>query len=354
MDLKQQNIRQEHELPESIEKWGWKYHHIGIPTNIKMPNEKYIPKFKFYVSGFSTSPFGVEWMRFEHDSAFDKLIKTVPHIAFEVNDLDYELANRNFNILTEPNPPADGIRVAMIEHNGIPIELIEFDNNYKQQHMENEIDLEKARQSCIDYYDKAHKDYLNDFSDELIKKPYDKEFLEHFALLFDEKPKILDIGCCSSAQQARFFLDKGFRVTCIDLSEQCIKTAKENFLDIDFKQMDMTEMDFKEKSFDAINAFYSIIHIPDEKLSGLFNDFNRILKQNGLIAISVHTGDFYGYFEENGIPVFYRTYSKSDLEKLLDNSGFKIIKIDQREPIYDFEFQSERIYLIAEKKRNSY
>jgi hypothetical protein len=68
-------------------------------------------------------------MRFDPDSPFDKLIKTIPHIAFEVQDLDFELANRDFNVIVEPNPPADGIRVAMIEHNGAPIELIEFKKN---------------------------------------------------------------------------------------------------------------------------------------------------------------------------------------------------------------------------------
>ena len=121
-----QKLRLDNELPESIEKWGWKYHHLGIPTDKELPNEKYLPQFKFYVSGFNTSPFGIEWMRFEKDSPIDKLIQTVPHIAFEVEDLDFELKNRDFRIITEPNPPSDGVRVAMIEHNGAPIELIEF------------------------------------------------------------------------------------------------------------------------------------------------------------------------------------------------------------------------------------
>ena len=122
------NSRPEHELPESTVKWGWKYHHLGIPTTIQMPDECYIPHFKFfYVSGFSTSPFGIEWMRFEQDNPFDKLIQTVPHIAFEVQNLDYELANRGLNVIVAPNTPADGIRVAMIEHNGAPVELIEFE-----------------------------------------------------------------------------------------------------------------------------------------------------------------------------------------------------------------------------------
>ena len=121
-----EKIRQDFELPQCIQEWGWKYHHTGIPTDKKMPDEKYIPHLKFYVSGFESSPFGIEWMRFEEDSPFDKLIKTVPHLAFVVDDLDYELKHRNLNIIAEPNDPSDGLRVAMIEHNGTPIELMEF------------------------------------------------------------------------------------------------------------------------------------------------------------------------------------------------------------------------------------
>ena len=121
------SIRQDYELPEAIKKWGWKYHHLGIPTDRVMPNEKYLPQFKFYVSGFYTSPFGIEWMRFENDSPIDKLIQTVPHIAFEVDDLDFELKNRDLKIISKPNSPSDGVRTVMIEHNGAPIELIEFE-----------------------------------------------------------------------------------------------------------------------------------------------------------------------------------------------------------------------------------
>lgn len=118
--------RLDHEPPEAIQKWGWKYHHLGIPTSLRMPNEVYIPAFKVYTSGFSTCPFGIEWMRYEHDSPVDKLIQTVPHLAFEVDDIDHELSVHKFNIITEANSPSDGVRVVMIEHNRAPLELIEF------------------------------------------------------------------------------------------------------------------------------------------------------------------------------------------------------------------------------------
>jgi hypothetical protein len=122
-------IRSENELPESIEKWGWKYHHIGIPTNKIKPDEKYLPHLRFFVSGFSESPFGIEWMRFEKGCTLNELIQTVPHLAFEVTDLNNEISLHKLKVISEPNSPADGIRVAMIEDNGAPVELIEFLKN---------------------------------------------------------------------------------------------------------------------------------------------------------------------------------------------------------------------------------
>ena len=119
-------LREDFELPEAIVRWGWKFHHIGIPTAEKKPDETYLPLFKFYVSGFPSSPFGIEWIRFEKNSPINPLVQKVPHIAFEVENLDLQLKRHKFKILTPPNSPGDGVKVAMIEHNGAPIELIEF------------------------------------------------------------------------------------------------------------------------------------------------------------------------------------------------------------------------------------
>lgn len=55
------------------------------------------------------------------------LIKKVPHIAFEVKDIEKEIKERGLTVLTSVNSPSEGILVAMIEHNGAPIELIQFE-----------------------------------------------------------------------------------------------------------------------------------------------------------------------------------------------------------------------------------
>jgi hypothetical protein len=97
---------------------------LGIPTDIPHAGEKYIEQFKMYVSGFESSPYGIEWMRFEPDSPISELVKNIPHIAFEVDDLDCALEGKE--VLTEPTALSKNIRVAMIIHNGAPIELLEF------------------------------------------------------------------------------------------------------------------------------------------------------------------------------------------------------------------------------------
>ena len=63
-------------------------------------------------------------MRFEPDSPVHALVKSVPHIAFEVDDLQSAIAGKQ--ILTEPNSPSKSVMVALILDIGAPIELLEF------------------------------------------------------------------------------------------------------------------------------------------------------------------------------------------------------------------------------------
>jgi hypothetical protein len=122
--------RKGHELPAATAVRGWRYHHIGIPTDAKRPGEIYLERFKMYVSVFETNPCGIQWMRFEPDSLVHELVKSVPHIAFEVDDLQAAIAGKQ--ILTEPNSPSEGVTVAMILDSGAPVELMEFKHDVGQ------------------------------------------------------------------------------------------------------------------------------------------------------------------------------------------------------------------------------
>jgi hypothetical protein len=119
--------RKDQEQPFAISKKGMRYHHIGIPTDKPKPNEKYLKELKLYVSGFDTSEYGIEWMRFEKDSPLSEIIKRIPHIAFEVDNLDLVIEGKE--LLGEVTSPSKGIRVAMIKENGVPVEFLEYNKN---------------------------------------------------------------------------------------------------------------------------------------------------------------------------------------------------------------------------------
>ncbi|MBN1804779.1 MAG: hypothetical protein JW837_05980 [Sedimentisphaerales bacterium] len=116
-------LRRDDEAPAVIRQ-GWRYHHVGIPTEIRREGEQYLEEYKMYVCGFKSSPYGIEWMRFEEDSPISDLVRTVPHVAFEVDNLDKEIEGKK--LIGEVGSLCEGIRVAMIIDNGAPVELIEF------------------------------------------------------------------------------------------------------------------------------------------------------------------------------------------------------------------------------------
>ncbi len=101
------------------------YHHVGIPTDRPLPKEDYSERYKLYASGYFQSPYGVEWMKFDPDCPLPELVRTVPHVAFVVDDLD--LAIEGKAVLIPPNSPCDGVTVAFIVDHGAPIEFLKFD-----------------------------------------------------------------------------------------------------------------------------------------------------------------------------------------------------------------------------------
>ena len=104
-----------------------KYHHLGIPTKQKLKDEEHLKDLKMYVSGYGRSPYGIEWNRFEDDAPYPEIVKTVPHVAFEVDDLAEAIKGKN--VIIEPNSPSPGVLVAFIEDNGAPIEFLQIDRS---------------------------------------------------------------------------------------------------------------------------------------------------------------------------------------------------------------------------------
>ena len=100
------------------------FHHIGIPAPEKRAGMRYLEPTRSWLSSIDAHPFRVEWQWFEGGSPVHELIRTVPHVAFAVDDLEEALKGRE--ILIAPTEPSVGVRVAFVLDDGAPVELLQF------------------------------------------------------------------------------------------------------------------------------------------------------------------------------------------------------------------------------------
>ena len=79
--------------------------------------------------------------------------------------------------------------------------------------------------------------------------------------------------------------DAGVDVFGIDLSPEMIAIARRDYPDLRFVGT-MTDLDLADDSLAGIIAFWSVIHVPDHAMPGVFEQFRRVLRPQGpLLAL---------------------------------------------------------------------
>lgn len=102
-----------------------KFNHIGIPVTGKFDGEIDLPHLRMTVSDHENNPYGIQWQRYWEDAPYPELVKSIPHVAFVVENLESELEGKK--VIIQPNSPSDGLTVAFIEVNGAPVELMQYE-----------------------------------------------------------------------------------------------------------------------------------------------------------------------------------------------------------------------------------
>jgi hypothetical protein len=99
------------------------FHHLGIPTTETKQEERYSALFDMYTTDSGCESMRIQWHRFGPASPLHRIIKSQPHAAFKVDDL--QRATAGMRVLLGPYEPIENFRVAIIEDHGQPIELIQ-------------------------------------------------------------------------------------------------------------------------------------------------------------------------------------------------------------------------------------
>jgi hypothetical protein len=100
-----------------------RFDHVGVPTEESHPGEIFIPQTKVWITDPLRHPHRIEYLRFEPDTPVSGPVRDLPHMAFQVDDLDREIEGAN--VLLGPFQATDTLRVVFVSQDGAVIEFME-------------------------------------------------------------------------------------------------------------------------------------------------------------------------------------------------------------------------------------
>lgn len=134
---------------------------------------------------------------------------------------------------------------------------------------------------------------------------------------------LLDVGS-GAGQIARHLLkyaDPGAQVTCIDLSHQMLRRARNRLKNTNpnFVTADLSRLPFADGSFDCITCGYVLEHLPDPQ-TGL-EEIARVLTKGGRMFLLTTEDSFSGAW--NSRLWCCRTYNRKELVGLCEDLGLR-------------------------------
>ncbi len=104
-----------------------KFDHIGVVTTEEKPKESWVEATRVWVTSPRDHPFNIEFLRFEPDSPVTGPLRTDPHVAYRVADV--EAAIEGHEVVLEPFDVGDGfVRVAFVNVGGALVEFMQYTN----------------------------------------------------------------------------------------------------------------------------------------------------------------------------------------------------------------------------------
>jgi hypothetical protein len=103
-----------------------KFHHMGLTTTETQPNEDYVAPSKCWVTDPNTHPYRVELLRYEPASTVAADFQALPHVAWEVDELEPYLEGKEVVIAPFDVDDPPFARVAFTIEDGLYNEYMKF------------------------------------------------------------------------------------------------------------------------------------------------------------------------------------------------------------------------------------
>ena len=126
---------------------------------------------------------------------------------------------------------------------------------------------------------------------------------------------VLDLGCGGGVASA-YFCQRGFSTVSADLSGEMVQECRRRGLE-NVVQVDLEDLPFCPRAFDAVWAHTSLIHVPKERLARALAGVARVLKPGGTLFVALKEGGSQGYEGQPGTERWFSNYGADEFEQYL-------------------------------------
>jgi SAM-dependent methyltransferase len=175
-----------------------------------------------------------------------------------------------------------------------------------------------------DGYDEIAQRYLAWSA--LDPSPERMRYLGRLLDLLPSGAEVLELGCGAGVPVTQA-LAEHCRVTGVDISAEQIALAERHVPDATFIRADITTLGFPAGSFDAVVAFYTLIHVPRAEHAALLARIAGWLRPRGLLFATMGAHDSPDGVEPDwlGAPMFFSHFDAETNRDMVRRAGFEIL-----------------------------
>ena len=179
--------------------------------------------------------------------------------------------------------------------------------------------------------------YAESFGDNLETQDFDRAVLASVLAGLPSDGLVLDAGC-GPAQGAAFAEARGFAPIALDVTPEMLEVARTRVRAAAVRA-DLRALPFCGSSFDAVIAWFSLLHLPRVAMPATLSDLRRVLRPRGRLAIALQ-GGHRDVGSDSGAA--WCEYEPTEIGMLLTAAGFTSV-VTRTRPPRPHEYQATKV-----------
>ena len=174
---------------------------------------------------------------------------------------------------------------------------------------------------------RAYDELVDVYAEERSENDRGMDLLDEFLRSLSDSASVLDAGCGQGTPVLSRLSDSATAIG-LDFSRGQLRRAAENAPCASLVQGDMTAQPFPADAFDAVVAFWSLIHVPLDEHQTVIDECARVVRPGGRLLLCEGTNEWSGEnpnWLESGVKMEWEIAGAKTTESQLQNAGFTIV-----------------------------